>query len=71
LHAPLIERYGKPSNFRFIGMHLGLPLAAVLLADRIYSLQGEQWVWRESWVTRQLLYQGGKWFSNAARPCWG
>ncbi len=61
-------------------MHLGLPLAAVLLAsgllmgaggdqllaDKIYSLQGEQWVWRDSWVTRQLLYQGGKWFSNAA-----
>lgn len=80
LPLPHIERYGKPTIFQFLGTHLGLPLVAVLvgsgvllgaggdqlLADKVYRLQGEQWAWRESWVTHQLLYQGGKWLSNAA-----
>lgn len=63
----------------FTAGHLWLPLIAASLlfsvlvlvgdqwiADRIFAMEGHQWLLREAWMTSALMHKGGKWLSAAA-----
>lgn len=70
---------GPVAGSGFARGHLWLPLIAALLAgsvlghgvdqwlaDRLFALEGHQWLLREAWITSTLMHKGGKWLSAVA-----
>ncbi len=74
-----LPRVRQTAGSGFTARHLWLPLIAASLlssvlvlggdqwiADRIFALEGHQWLLREAWMTSTLMHKGGKWLSVAA-----
>ena len=72
--SELPARAGWRPDRKFWLLHLVLPLASAVvvltmlehtsvdlwLADRWFALEGQQWAWRDSWLTYTLIHHYGK-----------
>lgn len=64
----------KANTGRFVRAHLFFPLLALLvtsavisigsidrsLADYFYSLQGNSWAWKDTWIAEEFLHKGAR-----------
>ncbi len=60
--APLLPSQNLWALLTFVGVLLALQLGAVDLrvADSIYRHWGSEWVWRDAWLTRDVIHEGGR-----------